>query len=204
MSNLITKDYFRGNIYIPVDANEDLNEALNASISIYEPKILRLLLGYSLYKDFEAGRIEQIVAEKWSNLIDGAEFSFELNGNTIETKWEGLKNTTTYESLIAYYVYYYHRKDNETFNSTLGEQKAKTENSDRASFLSKMVNAQNKMVELYGNIPIMDRNFIDFRNLDRLIHFNDKPSAYNFLLANKSDYVNWVFTPISPKNIFGL
>lgn len=204
MSSLITKDYFRGNIQLQVHENEDLNELLNISIITYEPKVLKLLLGYSLYKDFEAGRSVMPIDSKWSNLIDGAEFSFELNGHTINTKWEGLRNTTTYESLIAYYIYYYHRRDNETFSSPLGEQKGKTENSDRASFLSKMINAQNKMVELYGNIPSYDRNYIDFRNLDGLVHYDDKPSAYNFLLANKSVYSNWVFTPISPKNIFGI
>ena len=63
-----------------------------------------------------------------------------------------------------------------------------------------MIAAWNKMVNLYGEIPYASIKYKSFMNLDTYIHYNDAPSAYNFLLANKETYTNWIFTPLRKKH----
>ena len=191
---------------IPFSANEDLNAPLNEAIVRYEDEILKSLLGYSLWKEYKAGISVETPDEKWTNLRDGAEFSFDLDGDTIITKWEGFENTQKV-SLIAYYVYYQYRKYGETQFTGLGEKSQTGENSTDADFQNKMVWIQKEMVRLYGATPsrLMRRNMAQcFRNLTNYDFYNDEPSAYNFLLANKDVYPNWVFKPIKKDNYLGI
>jgi hypothetical protein len=52
-----------------------------------------------------------------------------------------------------------------------------------------MKNAWNKFVDLYG-----ETGYVGMDNTTYVV-WNDYPSAYNFLLANLSDYPDWRFTP---------
>jgi len=201
--SLIDTSYFVRDISAPVSSNATLNSNLTNSILRYENEILKSLLGYSLWKEFTDAIAASVLtlnpvplAQKWVDLKNGAEFSFELNGTTITTKWNGLVNTDKI-SLISYYVYYKHRMDHDTEYTGIGEVSAKQENSHAANPLFKIVGAHNSMVELYGNIHrdiVRYRSFSDSANY---VHYNESPSAYNFLLANISDYAGWRFTPIA-------
>jgi hypothetical protein len=62
------------------------------------------------------------------------------------------------------------------------------------------------MRELYGKIPaeykpVYTRPILG-TNLPCV--FNVDASAYNFLFANKTDYPDWIFTPLWNTNAFGI
>ena len=181
----------------------------------YEEEVLKSLLGYQLYKAFIAGIAEVTPAQKWIDLRDGVEFTFEVNGNTVTEKWEGLINTQKI-SLISYYVYYQYRQFNDSFYSGAGSQvEPLTEHSNRSNNMAIMSSSWNSMVELYGNVYIYCLENINYsfntyglranwRDLDTYNHYNDFASAYNFLLANVTDYPEWVFKPKSNINQLGI
>jgi hypothetical protein len=201
--SLIDTTYFVGDINVPLSSNTDLNTAFTESITRYENAILKRLLGYDLWKEFIDGIAEDEVEQKWIDLRDGAEFTFDFYGNTVSTKWNGLINSDKI-SLIAYYVYCKHRLANDTHYTGIGEVKSKGENSNAVSSLSKQVWAFNSMVALYGHVPLKVMDVYNFLTCDSYQHFNREPSAYNFLLANKDTYSNWIFEPIARINPFNL
>jgi hypothetical protein len=203
MANLIDNTYFVGDISVPLSSNATLNSNFNAAIARYEDEILRKLLGYTLWKALKVQIDAASYSAPWKDFIEGAEFSFEFNGNTINEKWNGLINDEKV-SLIAYYIYYQHRKFNDTIYTGIGETKPKGENSRPASPLLKMVQVNNLMVNLYGNIPNYYRKYCSFSDSGNYEHYDDKPSAYNFLLANIDNYEGWVFKPIGKQNVFGI
>ena len=196
MSNLIDNTYFvGGGLDIPLGSRAELNEGLTASITKHEPEVLKMLLGYKLYKLVQAAYDASVqtlnpvaLPQIYADLINGAEFSFEYGGITIETKWEGLKNATK-ESLIANYVYYWHRRNNVSQFNGIGETVGKAENSQIVNPRYKMKNAWNKFVELYG-----ETGYCGVDNTTYTV-WSDYPSAYNFLLANVADYPDWKFEP---------
>jgi hypothetical protein len=205
--SLIDTTYFINDIGVPLSSNTTLNSNFTNAITRYENEILKKLLGYTLWKEFtdavEAATEESPLAQKWIDLRDGAEFSFEWEGYTVSEKWNGLVNSDL-RSLIAYYVYYMYRRDNESQFTGIGESLSISENSKWVSPLNKLVHVYNSMVDLYGKTPNYARAYKCFLNVDDYVHYNTNPSAYNFLLANKDDYTSWVFTPIGKVNSFGI
>jgi hypothetical protein len=173
------------------------------SILRYENEILKKLLGYELWKEFTDALLGDPIDQKWTDLKHGADFSFELNGQTINTHWNGLVNSDKI-SLIAYYVYYNHRINHESEYTGIGEVESKAENSKRVSPLYKLVNVHSQMLDLYGKVPVMAKKDYTFLNNAEYIHFNNEPSAYNFLLANVTDYPSWVFSAIGNVNSFDI
>ena len=201
--------YFVRGIRVPYNeaaATDPLYVQLTNAIIRYENEILKKLLGYTLWKEYtDAVAASELdvdpvaLATKWDELKNGAEFSFEYGGQTITDKWNGFTNSDKI-SLIAYYVYYQHRINTETSYTGSGEKRSKGENSTNADAKPKLVKAWNEMVNLYGKTPyslISKDNFMDVNNYT---HENAAPSAYNFLLANVSDYEGWIFTPLKFKH----
>jgi len=204
--SLIDYTYFAQDVNIPVSSNATLSAPVTEAIARYEPEILKMLLGYKLYSEMMAAYNASIntlnpvtLPDIWNNFINGPEFEFELNGQTVTEYWIGLKNSSKI-SLIANYVYFMHRSNTDTKYSGIGEVKSNAENSQVVSPRVKMVNAWNKMIELYG-----ETNYYYFPVLNsEYRHFNDSPSAYNFLLANLADYPDWKFKQLGTKNIWDL
>ena len=207
--SLIDASYFTGELDVPNTDQPAVLAALNDDIDTYEREILISLLGYSLYKQFTTAIEGSDPDQKWKDLRDGAEFSFNLGPHTIETKWEGLKNTAK-RSLIAYYVYF--KKVHIDMRSAAGVGgiiQTKTENSVIVSPDKVLLRTWNKMLELYGDVsdryqPWAGCTFHKYSGPDMYTHFNDRPSAYNFLLARKADFPDWIFTPMDRLNSFGL
>jgi len=195
-SSFIDSTYFVGEISIPNAANE---VALTQAIGQYEKEILIALLGYPLYKLLIAdctgeGGIPE--TQIYIDLVDGAEFTHEVNGEEITLKWEGLKNSAL-QSLIAYYVFYkYVKRDVTRLYGTGVSIASVKEGWERASPADKLCNAWESMRDLYGRIPVDYKRFFKYpikgSNLPGV--FNYDPSAYNFLFANKDDYPDWRFT----------
>jgi len=223
--SFIDYTYFINDVYLPVIGDADGQTVMTESITRYENEVLTCLLGYELLKELKADLDENGIpqTQKFIDLVDGKEFSFILDGYTINTKWEGLANTIK-TSLIAYYVYYKYRNNTETLTTTTGEAKNSKENATVMNPFPKLVYSWNEMIKLYGETPRQYRNPVSFkqywgeynyrfdyaynydlfwRNIDNYIHFNSNPSAYNFLLANKANYTTWIFKPQYKLNVFG-
>jgi len=204
--SIIANTYFNSDINL---TSTQITNVVDSWLDIYEEMILKKLLGYDLWVLYDAdlnkdGAIDEPVAQRFKDLVDGKAFTFEYGGATISTKWQGLRDTTLLKSLIGYYVYFNYRNEEETFNSSAGQKIGLTENSNNVSAVPKLINTWNKMVEWYGQIPtelVYPELFLDNSNY---IHRNSYPSAYNFLLANIDTYPEWVFEPLDRLNIFGI
>jgi hypothetical protein len=206
MANLIDDTYFVRDINVPVGSTEELKAPLNAAIVRYEPEYLKKLLGYTLWKGVQV-EIDAAEYTLYSDLVNGAEFSFDFYGKTITTKWEGLVNAEKI-SPIAHYTYYKNRENVESFNTGLGQRRGKGENSVAASAIVPMVKVWSDLVrEMHGEQdrcfkPKEYRDF--FLNNTNYYHFDAEPSVFNFLLANLTEYPDWVFTPLWFNNAFGI
>ncbi|MBT3206945.1 MAG: hypothetical protein HN347_01210 [Bacteroidetes bacterium] len=209
--SLIDGSYFTGSILIPNLTYGAVSPAVYGSdilqaIVQYEADILTQLLGYSLYKlllaDLDGDGNPQ--TERFTNLIDGAEFTNDYIGTDQTLKWNGFRNTAKI-SLIAYYVFYKYVERNANQMSVVGNTDLKSEDSDKVSPIRKMTDAFYEMRKLYGIIPPYIRFWHDSVLGSELPSvYNDLSSAYNFLFANKVTYPEWVFTPQKGVNIFGL
>lgn len=195
MSNIIDNTYFVRDIDIPQGSRPELNEGLTASIALYEPEVLKQLLGYKLWKLVQAAYDASVLTSNpvalpqiYADLINGAEFSFEFRGVTIEEKWVGLRNASKV-SLIVNYVYYHHRRNNVSQFNGIGQTVSKAENSTIVSPRYAIKAAWNKFVDLYG-----ETGYVGSTNESYGV-WSNYPSAYNFLLANSADYPDWKFTP---------
>jgi len=194
--SLIDKTYFVGDISLP---NVDNNNTLTNAIDQYEEDVLKKLLGYDLYKEFIAEIQGGSPAQKWIDFRDGKEFTFEFDGNTISTKWEGLINANK-RSLISYYVYAQYRDNRQSTTTGINDVRGIPENAEKVHDSSKIVSAFNRGIVLYGEVP---RYWFD-KFSTTYEFYNDFPSAYNFLNANRTDYPGWLFEPIERVNNFGL
>ncbi len=179
MATLIDTTYFVEEIEVP-NANQAENKVpLEKSIAQYQKEVLISLLGYPLYKELIAHTV--VSGDKFDKLINGEDFEFEFEGETISTRWEGLLGFQK-KSLIAYYVYFMHRKKKQSYNSGIDvEVEADTENSSKASLYLKLVDIWNEFVLMYGD-GCDDQ------------HDNADASAYNYLLAKTADFPTWKFT----------
>jgi hypothetical protein len=121
-----------------------VEETLSLFISKRETEYLQKALGYAFSKLFKDGLDADEVAERWTDLRDGAEYT---NCNGIVKKWEGFTNDEKL-SPIANYVYYWYQRDNVSFTATVGEVASKTENAKSVSPYNKMFRAWNEMVDL--------------------------------------------------------
>jgi len=190
MANLIDATYFVDDIEVPNVAQAPVAADLLKSITVYEKEVLIDLLGYALYTDLQAAiALPYTTGDKWDKLINGDEFSFTLNGETISVKWEGLLGFQK-KSLIAYYVYFLHRRKRASYMSgSKTEVEADAENSVNVQLHDKLTYIWNEFVKLYGDECVEGQ-----RANTSYYHNSVEPSAYNYLLAKRADFPTWVFT----------
>jgi hypothetical protein len=84
---LIDRTYFVGELNIPNTSSAAVGSLVDLFIEKYEEKLLNDVLGYSLHKAFKAGMQEMPVAQKWTDLIEGVEYT----DTNLKTRfWKGL------------------------------------------------------------------------------------------------------------------
>jgi len=209
---LIDNTYFNGEIVLPQVGNSYQVGEVNAAIERFEKKILIKLLGYELYSllmsAWEAYPVTPL-PDRFDSLINGSSLSFTLNNHTITTYWNGLINDDK-TSLISYYVHSQYLNETATRTNTIGTTKPKLENANNVDQINKVIASHNKCVDLFGKSPRKRELFNKYGIVDysdfwldssNYLHWNKESSAYNFLLANKTTYHEWVFEPISKVNI---
>ena len=202
--SFIDESYFINEINIPT--NDNNLATISQFILRYEKEVLKSLLGYELYTaliaDLDNYGTPQ--TQRFIDLVDGKEFSFEVNGSTINTKWEGLINEDKV-SLISYYIYFNYRNQFENVFTGVNEVQSISENSTFVSVMPRLVDTWFNFLQLYGDLPIgINQYNANFLNNESYSYYNVEPSAYNFLLANLDDYPEWVFKPLGKLNIWGI
>ncbi len=85
--SLIDRTYFIGELNIPNTDTPAIGELLDWFIEKYEEKFLTDVLGYSLYKALKAGLQVLPVDQKWTDLIEGVEYT-DIHNKTCY--WKGL------------------------------------------------------------------------------------------------------------------
>lgn len=175
--SIIDSTYFIGELSLP--NNSVINAELTNSISRVEKDVLRKLLGDALYSDYVANSSD----ERWAKLVEG--YTYEYDGYTI--MWNGLQNTDKV-SLLAYFTYEYVLRYRDNVFADTGVNKQLSDKSKTVSVNSKMCIAQNKGVDLYGDI-----NDVVY-----------KPTAYNFMRFGGYTFNDWIFTPIEKINPLGI
>ena len=198
--SLIDNTYFVGDIALP--NLDEVSNSFQATMNKYEEEVLKSLLGYTLYTEFIAA-LAGSPAQKWIDLRDGAEFTFEFCGQTITKKWNGLINSDLI-SLISYYTYYKYRYENLSTTTSINDVQGIAENATKVNDTRKMVYAWNRGLSLYGETPVFDPEWGFNKYSTTYEYYTDEPSAFNFLNANRSDYSDWIFTPLNRHNEFGL
>ena len=207
-SSFIDSSYFIGEINYPNIA--DNATMLTSAINKYEKEILISLLGYKLYSLLIADCTSEgglPATQIYIDLVNGAEFTHaSMTGNDILLKWEGLRNATTKESLIAYFCYYKIIERETTHLTSIGNSLLDGEGSTRVSPMDKMINAWDRMRNLAGKMPPQYQQYYgDFSRPGTDFGItNDEPSLYNFLYANSANYPDWYFKPIWSINHFGI
>jgi len=195
--SFIDSTYLNGEIAYP--NLSDNATMLAAAITQYEKEILISALGYKLYSLLIADCSNFVPAtQKYKDLVDGKEFQHEsITGDTITLKWEGLKNTQK-QSLIAYYVYYKLLERETIHLSDVGTLVLKSEGGERVSPYDKMIMAWDRLRELYGIFPAQSYSIYGnaAQKGEDFSIFNDDPSLFNFMYANKDNYPDWRFKPL--------
>lgn len=208
-SSFIDSTYFTGEVNVPQASTEPILTLVNAAITQYEKEILIKLLGYKLYSLLIAdcaGATGLPVTQKYIDLVNGKEFTHTYDGQEYTIKWEGLKNTAKI-SLISHYVFYnYIERDVTRLYGTGVSMATVKEGWERVSPVNKLCSVWERMRELYGKIPPEYKPVYTGPVLGTNLPytFNIDPSAYNFLFAYKTDYPDWVFTPLWNINAFGI
>ena len=195
---IIDTSYFTGELAIPNLNDAGTKATIEADIEFYETEILKDLFGYQLYSDYTTGIAEESPLSKWTDIRDGAEFSFDFGGKTITKKWIGFTNSEL-KSLLAYYTYANHVNRITQSLTANGIVEPQVENARRAQNSMKVVRAWNRFIEQYGEVP----NGFSGYNDSHYVHYDDRPNIYNFLVANSDDYDDWIFTRRGNINVFG-
>lgn len=209
--SLIDTSYFVKDISIP--NLDEIPNSIRTYIERFEKEVLIKLLGRPLYNDFISGLEATTIEQKWIDLRDGADFTFEFDGRQVVERWNGLINQDKV-SLISYYVYEKYRRIEKTTTTGVAEVRGKVENSEVVNETQKIITAQNRFIDLYGEVRYSidginydyfeSQIFFDKRS-NTYDFYNDWPSAFNFLNSRREDdYPNWEFSPIRRLNEFGL
>lgn len=145
MANAISLQYFTRSLFLPnSDANKPEGQQLLAFIAQYESEFLEKFFGVTLAGFVQAG-IDGIPSFAIiTEIVNGKDF---VNLAGVTKRWVGLKNTTTYISPIANYVYYLVQQVRDTSSTGIGEMMQQTQNATRTNAGAKTTFAWNQMVD---------------------------------------------------------
>lgn len=160
---IIDNTYFaENNEALPSD---ELGSILTAYINKNEPVILTKLLGYELYKEFDAGFNEVAPTQKWLDLANGKDYR--VNG--VLKPFYGLKLVS-----IAY-VYYKYTTENTGHGTSTGIKIVNSENSEFADPSYKQSYSLNDIAEINCQL----REFIPTINSETVDTYeNYMPNIY--------------------------
>ena len=155
MDTIIKTSYFFGDLNIPNATKEPTLDALESHIGKYESMYLTEILGYEMYKEFNAALTYSVDppttnVPKWAYLLRGNEFTDSLGRLNNWFGFLGYQNQDNelYKfSPIANYVYWQWMCLNSSQTMGIGEISTESENGLRISPIRKMARAWNDMVK---------------------------------------------------------
>lgn len=186
--SLIDNTYFVREIALP----EGKYKAIQVFITRYEPKVIYDLFGYELGKliiVYDSGTSPQRIKD----IVEGKEYTisetnrYKPGGGDSAIKWNGLINEEKV-SLLAYWIFYWWCRENESFATNVGGAKSKLENAVNIGFNEKTTFAWREMIQLYG-----------FFNQPEI-----EPSCFNFMNEFQTTYPEWVFKSKKSINRLGI
>lgn len=125
--SLIDLTYFRRGINVAQLSQPEVREVVESYVDMYEPYLLSVFLGQSLYDDLLQGLQATVVEQRWLDLK------------------EWLANSTLKASPIANYVFSHLVYDEVTENTGIGIVSPQGENGTKATPVYKSVKAWNDM-----------------------------------------------------------
>lgn len=180
---LIDISYFIGERNIPNTSYPDVSSLIDNLVVVHEREYLISLLGYELFKLFEAGLLDNPVAQKWLDIRDGVVYTG-MDGRV--KQWRGFVNASTFESPVADYVYYWYVRNNQSQTAAMGEVKSGSENAFPVSSAYKQSKAWNDMAEksysLYEFLQLNYATYPEFQlqsGRSELRNILTKINAYN-------------------------
>lgn len=145
MAELITLEYFHGEIHIGNLDTPAVAEKLQSFIDKYTKRYLNRVLGLKFSSDFEAavkGHPETPMNENLLKIYFGSEYRHGFK----RFYWNGFYNEDK-TSPLANYIYYHYVVDQSTgYNAGTGTTVSKTENGQTIVPAHKLVRAWNEMV----------------------------------------------------------
>ena len=180
---IISKLYFdTAERNIPNTNYLEVSSRIDSLIAVKEKDYLLTVFGYEFYKLLIADLLTP--AARFVNILNGVEFTG-LDGRLI--KWEGLKNTTTFESPIADYVYYWWLRGSVNNMTGPGMVQAMMENATTVSSAKQQAIAYNNMVDkTYLLVDFMRANYAVYPEAQthsesaKMYSFLTKINPYNF------------------------
>lgn len=141
---IINADYFIGDNNVPNTDYDDVSSSLEYLINVHEKYYLNAVLGEPLARLLIAAMEAEPVAAPYEKILNGTLYT-SINGQ--EYQWEGLRNTSTFLSPIADYVYYWWLRNGVTQSSGIGEVVNGSMMASPASSKGKQAEAWNRMVD---------------------------------------------------------
>lgn len=132
--SMVNSYFFIRDINIPNTTHPAVLQRLNSMIAKYEPEVLRIVLGDTLYSAFCHESSPRMTELRYGGVYTNA------IGN--ETVWEGLVHDDD-QSLIAHYVYYYSESIRAKQSTGTGTKVPKQEGGEESSPADKMIDAWN-------------------------------------------------------------
>jgi len=194
---LIDQTYFTKQYNIPNlnEMDSDVFSNLEQYIDKDVRSLLRNVLGYTLFKDFDSyvvdGILPNTAPQKWLDFVNGKEY--EINGETV--KWKGImyEEGLSKTSVLVPYIYHNWLIDNISQVTGVGEKVISAQNAVNANSNQRIVAAWNDFISMYqGDLCYKspDTYFIrGVRFTDWLgENYNEDIPLIDFLVDNEADY----------------
>lgn len=157
--------------------DQEENKDLESFLASTEEDILRKLLGTALYNDFIAGIGVGSPDQKWIDLRDGDVYTY----GGVEYEYKGLVDLLV-PCIFAYWV----KETNDKYTNSGTVRNSPAMNSTAISPARRISEAYARFCSKVGN----ECEYCD--------------TLYGFILANESDYPDWVFKEPEPMNQFDI
>lgn len=193
-------------VQAPVDGVPNVNDKLQYFIDKYERLLLIDLFGATLYNEITTALQDLPNADiKWQNLISGCTYT--VDGK--EYVFDGLRGYLQ-DSLVAYFVYCKYMENDESYYSTSGTVKLKSDNSEPYNPTRKYIDCWNEFLSKYQNDLSLEQPM--YYTLDGDIvgvsYYNERVSSVvtleQFLKDNETDYEGYEFKRYEQINSFGI
>lgn len=175
---LIELSYFQRLIKVASLEKPAIAETVNEFIVQYEPEYLQKMLGYQLAQDFMTGLQQDVIEQKWIDLLLGA--TYDVSGTT--QKWNGFAASYTYPNIGA---------DASLFNWIVGT--AGSPVAGAVSFTEKRLIGRKFFIERNGT-GTMVRLLDDNSNADIADYSSDMDGTVTLLKEGVTFQPNEVYT----------